>query len=169
MSEHDPQTYYFADGKRVPLEVDREHVAVDLRHAAAQRLSAARRSSLTKGGVTLRRGLVLVDTDDLARSEREILDSAGALLPAFKSSGALVVVLPEVRAEGRDRAQLARIHEFLSCHDVDPASVKERGSRVSFAPRSGRALDALQLANQLYDEIAPAASQTRFLRVVRKP
>jgi hypothetical protein len=167
LKELDRPGHYFAGGRRIPLEADPDHVGVDLRHPAARALPAGLRSRIEKDGTTLRAGVFLVDAGLLSEAQRESLDDAGALLPAFRSEGATLVVLPEVRVEYADEKQHDLLRRRLAEPDVDPDSVDDRPGRVSFAPGSGRAADAMRLANQLYEELdRPPASQARFLRVV---
>jgi len=158
--------YYFAHGKRVDLSPDPNHVAVDLERAAKASLPRARREALLRDGQELRAKVVLIARRSLGEGDRRKLDRAGALLPTFRAEGATIVVLPEVRVELRDSKQIPHLARRLHGADVDPTSVKTHGSRFSFAPASGRAEDALRLANELYEELEPDASQARFLRVV---
>jgi hypothetical protein len=158
--------YYFASGKRVPLHPDPNHLGVDLDRA---KLPKTRRLALERAGRKLRDGVLLLSSDALAPDERAALAQAGALLPTYRAEDATIVVLPEVRVELRDADQAADLRDRLARAGVDPGSVTERGARVSFAPASGRAEDALRIANEIYEELAPAVSQARFLRVVAHP
>jgi hypothetical protein len=169
VSNQPRDSYYFADGKRVVLHADPNHLAVDLERAQGAELPKARRAALRAAGQQLREGVLLLSREALDESERAALARAGALLPAYQAEDTTIVVLPEVRVELRDAGQVAHLRERLATAGVDPGSVTEHGGRVSFAPASGRAEDALRIANELYEEFSPAASQARFLRVVKRP
>jgi hypothetical protein len=169
VSKRPDDSYYFADGKRIALRADPDHVAVDLQRAQAAALPTTRRAALRHAGQELRKGVILLSRDALDDDERDALERAGALLPAYRAEDATIVVLPEVRVELRDADQVAGLRERLAAAGADPESVTERGHMISFAPASGRAEDALRIANEIYEELSPAASQARFLRVVARP
>ncbi len=157
--------YYFAGGERIELHADPEHVGLDLAHAAS--LPRRRQSVLRKVGRVLRGDMVLLETREISDAELEELEAEGALLPAYRADDATIVVLPEVRVELKDPKEAHRVRVKLEeAGVVDPKSVQERGSMLCFAPNSGRAEDALRLANELYEDLEPSASQARFLRVV---
>lgn len=163
MTEED--AYYFAGGERIALRADPEHVGVDLERAGS--LRRTRQKQLRKTGQVLRGEVVLLEAGDIEPDELEALEAEGALLPAYRADDATIVVLPEVRVELKDAREAHRVRRKLEKAGlVDPKSVEERGGRLSFAPDSGRAEDALRLANDLYEDLKPSASQARFLRVV---
>src|SRR5213594_17125 len=89
--------YYYAHGRRVPLEADPDHVAVDLGRATAHQiyfpLEELRGSlSLLPGGRVAVVPSTLIPKDTLTG-----LRSIGALQPVYRSSGARLVTYPEVR------------------------------------------------------------------------
>ena len=147
--------YYFAGGERVELHADLKHVGVDLARAAS--LSGQRRSALRKAGRVLRGEVVLLEARKISDAELEGLKKEGALLPAYQVDDATIVVLPEVRVELKSASEDHRVRVKLEKAGVmDPKSVQERGSMLSFAPDSGRAEDALRLANELYEDLPKA-------------
>lgn len=163
----DRDAYYFAGGERIALRADPQHVGVDLGRATS--LPKRRQTALRKVGRPLRGDVVLLECSAVPDAEQAQLDADGALLPAYHADDSTIVVLPEVRVELRDPKQVSDLRRRLERAGVDRKSIRARGGRVSFAPRSGRAEDALRLANDLYEELEPAASQARFLRVVPRP
>jgi hypothetical protein len=155
--------YYFSEGRRIHLKRNRDMVGVLLNHplVASSRL----RASLKRVGRPLRDGVVIVPWSAIPDERRELLEGDGALLPVYEQNGALVVVLPEVRVEGTDPGQVPAIKAWLDAAEHDAELVEERGTRVTLRPRSGRAADALRIANEVGEEVRPALSQARFLRV----
>ena len=110
------------------------------------------------------RGAILVERRRFREGEEAALDEAGALLPTYAADDTIMVALPEVRAEG---AALSQLQAFVDAErDIDPKSVKVRGERVSFAPRSKRGADALKIANKLQQKVKGASATPRFVRVV---
>jgi hypothetical protein len=139
-------------------------VGVLLNHPALAR--SRLRASLKRSGRPLREGVVIVPWSAIPDERRELLEGDGALLPVFEQDGALVVVLPEVRVEGVDSGQVPAIKAWLNAAEHDAELVEEQGMRVTLRPRSGRAADALRIANEVGEQVRPALSQARFLRVV---
>jgi hypothetical protein len=156
--------YYFSEGRRIHLKRNRDMVGVLLNHPAVT--SSRLRASLKRAGRPLREGVVIVPWSAIPDGRREFLEGDGALLPVYEQDGALVVVLPEVRVEGTDPGQVPAIKAWLDATEHDAELVEERGTRVTLRPRSGRAADALRIANEVGEQVRPALSQARFLRVV---
>ena len=156
-------SYYWAGGRKVPLEATSE-VAIDLDSAAATGLDVTALARLRGAGRILTRSLLLV-------SGPEAADALGpgaraGVHPVFHSQdGSLVVVLPEVRVESADSRTLDEVGRSLTT-----AHVKERTEeRLVLEPDSGRGEDALALANSVAESHRTDVSQPRLLRVVDRP
>jgi hypothetical protein len=161
-----PDFYYYAGGKRIPLELDREHVAVDV-GVVESREGRRPDPAAVEGAEELRSGLYLVEKSSLSADIRRRLDQEDALLPVFLYEDALVVVLPEVRVEiaAGDETE---VHRFLEQSDVPNQILAEKGNRLVVRPDSGRGEDALRLANELQESVPVELAQARFLRRVPK-
>lgn len=161
-----PDFYYYAGGKRIPLELDREHVAVDLSEAES-REGKRPDPATVEGAEELRSGLFLVEKSALSADARQRLDQEDALLPVFLYEDSLVVILPEVRVEiaAGDETE---VHQFLEQADVPNQILTDRGTRLVVRPDSGRGEDALRLANELQESVPVEMAQARFLRRVPK-
>jgi hypothetical protein len=118
-------------------------------------------------------GISLLSRADLGPHAAEAvgaLEAAGAIHPVYRSRGAVVVVLPEVRVEEtRGGAKQKHLTEWLASHAQD-AVVKSRSEdRLVIEPASGYGGDALALANQLTEQVGPEMAQARFLRILSRP
>lgn len=158
------EDYYFSGGRRIRLERDSQIVGVLLQHPAVA--SSGLRATLRREGRQLQQGVVIVPWSSIPPERRGPWEDAGALLPVYAQDGALIVVLPEVRIEGTDANQVPAIKEWLKAAQREAEVVEERGTRMTLRPRSGRAAEALQIANEVEEHMHPALSQARFLRVV---
>jgi hypothetical protein len=161
--------YYDSDGYKVLLEGANE-LAVDLTAAESAELSAPELTKLKVNGRELRGGVVMLDADDVPGDIVAALDAVGALQPVFgaKSSG-LIVVLPEVRIETGNEDEARKVRRFLESSDIDAEVVRDAGEFMVVRPRSGRGVDALQLANRVEEAVHPLMAQAHFLRVVPRP
>ncbi|MGB5816042.1 MAG: hypothetical protein WBI27_12620 [Thermoanaerobaculia bacterium] len=161
-----PDFYYYAGGKRIPLELYREHVAVDLSEAES-REGKRPDPATVEGAEELRSGLFLVEKSALSADARQRLDQEDALLPVFLYEDSLVVILPEVRVEIAAGGE-TEVHRFLEQAEVPNQILTDRGTRLVVRPDSGRGEDALRLANELQESVPVEMAQARFLRRVPK-
>lgn len=161
----DQDRYYWAGGRKVPLSASSD-VVIDLDSEAGARLADPSHAALRDSGRRLTSSLMLVSRSDALAALGEDGVSARGVHPVFRSEdGSLVVVLPEVRVEGRDPERLAALGRSLTT-----AHVKDQTSeRLTLEPDSGRGEDALALANTLAESPDTDVSQARFLRVVARP
>ena len=162
---HAKDCYYFADGERVRIEPDPDHVALQTESAELAKLPRGLQDKIKREGTELRRGFCLVSRTLLGNGLVDELEASGTAMPVYRDGRSLIVVLPEVRAEVSDDAQAKTVRLFLKSPSVEASSVKERGSRFSFRPSSHRGRDALDLANDLYEQVKPALAQARFIRI----
>ena len=160
------KNYYYVGGKKVELEVDDEHVAVDRSVAEAAGLSG---SGVGSGLPDLRSGVVLSVKSSLGDKVLEALHGAGALRPVFRHHQAVLVALPEVRVEYDDLTQRNAVKKLLASDFHDAAISEETDDRMILTPRSGDARDALKMANKIFENAHPAASSVRFVQFIPKP
>ncbi|HXY33705.1 MAG TPA: hypothetical protein VEI07_05720, partial [Planctomycetaceae bacterium] len=117
----------------------------------------------------LRDEISLLQSDLLGNKEREILEAAHALQPVYRSQGAVIVVLPEIRIEDRRQSHWAALRQWLKKHPAKAAVVEDKGDRMTLRVVSGDGRDAIDLANQLTSELDVEVAQPRFLRIVGRP
>jgi hypothetical protein len=155
--------YYYAGGRKIVLQPDDEHVAVDQQAAERAGLDASAAPRLPGGVVLAKRAAF--DSKTLAR-----LRKAGALQPVYKREHAVVVALPEVRIEFDDAAQRRAVHASLADAGVPRHSIAEdTNDWIVVRPESGDGRDALTIANHVYEQAQPAAASVRFVQFVPKP
>lgn len=164
------ENYYYAGGKKVALEADEDHVAIDRAVADAAGLGSG-----APGGYPpdLRSGVVLSDRSSLGEKALAALRKAGALRPVFRREQAVLVALPEVRVEYDNSTQHNAVKDWVAGlsakgrHDV--AISDETDDHLTLKLGSGDAQDALNLANAIFEHAHPAASSVRFVQFVPKP
>lgn len=158
--------YYYANGKRVPIEEDETQVAVDLRLADAAGLK-----TVLEGlkGPQLPGGVVLASRSALDVEGLERLREVGALRPVYRHDRAVMVALPEIRVEVDDERQRQAVLDSID-HSPHPVEISEQGKdRLLLRPTSGSGDDALDVANFVFEQAHPAASSIRFVQVVPRP
>lgn len=160
------KNYYYAGGRKIELETDDEHVAVDRAVAEAAGLAG---SAIGGGVPDLRSGVVLSEKSSLDDKVLHALHSAGALRPVFRHDQAVLVALPEVRVEYDDLTQRNAVKRLLASTFDDVSISEETDDRLILKPRSGDARDALKMANDIFELAHPAASSVRFLQFIPKP
>jgi hypothetical protein len=162
------KNYYYVSGRKVELEIDDEHVAVD--RAVAQAAGLTGVGGGGGGGMPdLRSGVVLSVKSSLDDKVLEALQGAGALRPVFRHDQAVLVALPEVRVEYDDLTQRNAVKKLLASNFHDAAISEETSDRLTLKPRSGDAHDALKMANEIFEHAHPAASSVRFVQFIPKP
>lgn len=162
------ETYYYSEGQRIELTPVKDLVALDLEIAQKARVGEKELKSLMKNGRQLRRNLYLIGRNKLAAGMLHQIDEAGAQQPVFQHGDTIIVVLPEVRAESSPGKQES-LFEMLQSTDTVPAEVvEESGLKLVLRPKSGRGIDALHLANQLYEHANMVMAHPRFIRLVPK-
>lgn len=161
--------YFWSHGQKVPLSNSNE-IAIDLGVATKAGLSRDQLESIRRKGHGLTGQLVLLDAAALPESVRERLDSVSAIHPVYQTEDdTTLIVLPEVRVELKDPAEQKRLQDLLAGSSTDAVLEETKPGRVVLHPKSGRGADALQLANQVVEEVHPEVAQARFVRVVRRP
>ena len=160
------KNYYYAGGRKIELEADDEHVAVDQEVAEAAGLTG---SAIGGGLPGIRSGIVLSEKSSLGDHVLNALHGAGALRPVFRHDQAVLVALPEVRVEYDDLTQRNAVKKLLASDFHDAAISEETDDRLTLKPRSGDARDALKMANEIFEHAHPAASSVRFVQFIPKP
>jgi hypothetical protein len=154
--------YYYAGGEKIALSRADDLFAVegdDMRSVSKAPPSVGR---------ALTDGLRLVTKDELGDAAEE---SGGPKprYPVFRSHGAIVVALPEVRVEESRKTHRAHLQKWLEDHGDDVTVVSRDGVRVVLKPVSGSGEDALMIANDLAEKVGPEMAQARFIRVTPRP
>lgn len=160
--------YYYADGRRVTLTLDREWVAVE-----AQRIPDGApttvQDEVQHEAQPLYAGIQLVRQTALSPATTHFLRQMGVLQPVFRAAGALLIALPEVRVEEERPDYQKRLQEWLALHPEE-ARIRSQDARgMTLEPPSGQGTDAIMLANRLTEEVAPEMAQANFLRIVPRP
>lgn len=166
-SEAAVKRYYYAGGKKLGLDPDDDWVVVDTLAAGDDvnaRLQAAQVEPSRLPGNLLMTSRAALAADDLGS-----LESAGALRPVFRRDQALMVPLPEVRVEFDSEQERAQVKSFVAGLKGAVSVTEDASDRLVLAPTSGNALDALELANEIYEHARPAASSVRFLQMTPSP
>ncbi|HVK12653.1 MAG TPA: hypothetical protein VM597_28140 [Gemmataceae bacterium] len=156
-------SYYYAGGKKIELAPADDLVALDGRGLA--KVSAEAREVVERAGRPLSEGIHLVEKAFLG-DDAEVA-AAGRLYPVFRSRGAVIVALPEVRIEDSRVGYQKKIGSWLRSHAGEAVVEKHSADRVDVRPASGG--DALGIANALAEEVGPEMAQVRFLRVTGRP
>jgi hypothetical protein len=154
--------YYYAGGEKIELTPADDLFAVeggDARAAAGTTHPVGR---------ALTDGLRLVTRAELGDAAKGLRGSKPKY-PVFRSHGAVVVALPEVRVEEGRKAQRAKLDKWLKEHGDDVTVVSRDGDRVVLKPVSESGADALVIANDLTEEVGPEMAQARFIRVTPRP
>jgi hypothetical protein len=160
--------YYYASGRKIELEDDNDHVAVD--RAVAQKAGLASQVAASADASGPGGGVVLAQRSTLSKGTLSTLRKAGALQPVYKRDRAVVVAMPEVRVEFDTPAQRRTILQVLAkirspSHEI----VTNTDDRIVIRPTSGRGDDALHIANEIYERAHPAAASVRFIQFVPRP
>jgi len=154
--------YYYAGGRRVTLETDDEHVAIDSQAASAAGIEKSAKNPLRK----LPGGVVVAVRSDLDEKQLASLRTAGALRPVYRHDRALLVPLPEIRVEFDNAKQRKSVQAAIAKAPHAVEITEESDDRIVLRPRSGLSDEALAVANYLYEQAHPAASSVRFVQIV---
>lgn len=157
-------SYYYAGGKRVPLQQAPDLIAVDEARLAAKLPDLASDAALSAGR-PLRGGIRLVERGALSADTAGRLRDAGVTQPVFRAEGWVLVALPEVRVEDGSRAKLAEAKAAAE----GKAEADAADGRLTLRPSSADGADAIALANELVERHAVASASPRFIRVVPGP
>jgi len=152
--------YYYADNKRISLQPADDLVAFKAKPASG-------RKGAVPVGRELTGGLRLAAKGDLTPAKRKLTSNSN--YPVYRSGGAIVVALPEVRVEESRRSYWTKLQKWLVEHGDVIEVVSSDDERVVLRPASGSGRDALSIANNLAETVHPEMAQARFIRVVPRP
>jgi hypothetical protein len=154
--------YYYAGGRRINVQLDDSHVAVDSTRLPAGAEQAWAR--VVERSEPLLRGLVLVPRTAIASALLLDFDDAGAVHPVYRHGSVLLVALPELRVVIRS-TQRARLMSLVERSRPPVVVSRDDGDTITLRPVSGRGADAVEAANHFFEAIHPQTSEPRFLRV----
>jgi hypothetical protein len=158
--------YFYAAGKRVTLTVESSLWALDTEALQAALIADTIRHTILAGARQLRGKYVLAQVPSAAL---EALRAAHALQLVYRSADTVLVALPEVRVEERRPEKLRRLHAWLESRRQRIEVSEAEGGRLTLRPASGDAVEALEIANALQEEITPELAETRFIRTIQSP
>lgn len=157
--------FYWAGGRKVPLEASSD-VVVDVGSQAVAELTESELRALRDKGRSLSASLLLVAESDAAEALGEGCSTMAGVHPVFRAEdGSEIVVLPEVRVEGSDPGKIAELGRSVTSAHV----TEQTAERLVLEPDSGRGEDALTLANELAESPDTDVAQARFVRIVARP
>lgn len=157
--------YYYAGGKRVSIEEDEAHVAIDRARADAAGLEYAPPS----GGSRLPGGVVVAEREQVGEPQLSKLRAAGALRPVYRHREARIVALPEIRVEVDGARQRRAVLESIARAPHPVVIAEDAADRIVLRPSSGSGDDAIDVANYVFEEAHPAAASVRLVQFVPKP
>lgn len=158
-------SYYYAGGKRVPLNRAADLIAVDVARLESQLPDLLASDSGLRAGRPLRDGIRLLERDSLSPATITRLQDAGVTQPVFRAQGSIVVALPEVRVEDGSATKLAKARAAAE----GKAKADADEGRLTLRPSSDNGADAIALANELVEQLDVASATPRFIRVVPRP
>jgi hypothetical protein len=151
--------YYYAGGEKIELVRADDLLAVEGNPARPAR------GAPSPIGRALTDSLRLVHKDEIPSAQKP----GKSKYPVFRSHGAIVVAMPEVRVEESRESERAKLDKWLAEHEHDVTVVSRDDDRVVLRPVSGSGEDALTIANALAEKIGPEMAQARFIRVTTRP
>ncbi len=160
--------HYYADGKRISIEADTAHVAVDQARVGKDELSLLL-GSVLGSSPHVPGGLLVVPRAALDPRALERLTALGALRPVYRRGHALMVPLPQVRVELEGEAQRRAVLEAIPRSPYQVRIADDRPEYLTLDVPSGDGDEALSVANFLYETAHPAASSVRFVQFVPRP
>ena len=158
--------YFYAAGKRVTLTVESSIWALDTEALAAAMIADTIRQSILADARRLRGKYVLAHVPSVAL---EPLRAARAVQVVYRSADAVLVALPEVRVEERRPEKLRRLRAWIESRQQRIEVSETEDGRLTLRPASGDAVEALEIANALQEEITPELAETRFIRTIESP
>lgn len=161
-------THYYASGKRVPLTVDDNLIAVDSRRFSQLKASPQLLSIVQSKGTEIGHDLILLARDRMDSDAAKKLVDTGVTQPVYHSSGATIVALPEIRIEESSSKKLEQVIQFVTGFAFDVEGEPDSG-RLSLRPRSQDARDSMELANKIAMNFKPISVSPRFVRITPGP
>ena len=157
-------SYYHSGGTRVPLLDAPDLIAAN---SVALAGDAVGKRALDSPATSLPGGYLLFQVDQLAEGLGKQLEDAGLTQPVFRTAGATLVVLPEIRVESENDALLEEVADSLG--DTKGLAISRSPGRLGINLESGDGRDSLALANSLAERHPGLSVTPRFLRIVERP
>jgi hypothetical protein len=162
--------YYYADHERIELTPAEDLLAIEERSWAVAQVPAPIRQAVEKAARRITSEVRLLERSSLENPKVVgTLENAGVLQPVYRSQGAILVVLPEIRVEETRLARQQQLRAWLKSHAADMFVEDKNAGRLTLRPVSGDGGDALALANALAEEVGPEMVQARFVRITPRP
>ena len=158
--------YFYAAGKRVTLTIESSLWALDTEALAIAVIADPIRQQILANARILRGKYVLARVPSAALAS---LRAVRALQTVYRAADAVLVALPEVRVEERRPEKLRRLRAWLDSRRQRIEVSETEGGRLTLRPASGDAVEALEIANALQEEITPELAETRFIRTIQSP
>ena len=157
--------YYYANGQKIKLEPVDEFRAIDPhRIRSGTKLRRDVEKLIRDTGSRAYRNVSIVPTEAVPVEMSEELSTRNAFQPVYKRGDSMMIFLPEVRIEEDRPEYRKKIQSMLKKLEPD-LSIDQRSYRTKVKPKSGRGADALDLANEIQETVAPDFVQARMLRV----
>lgn len=162
-------SYYYAGGQKIPLEPVKDLVA--LRGSAATAVSSTMEKAASKSprSMELMDGMSLVDVSDVPATDLQKFSTAGDAQPVYQAGSTMMIPLPEVCVEPANDSQKKSVNKLLKGLG-DRARVETgKYGQITVHLTSGRGDDAVQLANEIHEQIDSGVASPRFMQVTSSP
>lgn len=158
-------SFYYADGKKIELNLVSDKIAVQADELQGDSVWSSARDTAE----SLMGGYSLIDVRSLEPVVVQKGLESGQAQPVYEAEGCLIVVLPEIRIEeSRSPATVASVRKYLEDH-CDEILVQELEQRFTLKLKSNRGDAALNMANEIVQQVAPEMAQARFIRLMKRP
>jgi hypothetical protein len=157
----DRSRYYYAGGNKIELTLADDLAVLDTTEDPKGRPSSP------QIGRALTGGLRLISAKEYLKLHPSRAEKAK--YPVYRSHGAIVIAMPEVRVEDSRKEIWTEFRRWLAKHKESVTVVSRDDDGLILKPASGSGADALDLANDLAEVVRPEMAQARFLRVTPRP
>ena len=161
--------YYYVKGEKVPLKEVSDVASVRVSDVEASNPRQIELSAIKSAARKLRGGVSLLDKTKITKEAGKFLKDNKLTSPIFESEGSYLVPLAEVRIEDADPDSIQRVLDWVSKHSDSVEVSKLLRNRVVLRPVSNRADEAIDLANEITENLGPSMAQVRFIRMVQRP
>lgn len=162
-SQEPTKSFYITGGNRIELEHADDLVAID-----RQRIEAMHTDRfLSKSGRQISQGIEILTNEEIDETTMLELKNHRVIRSVYRSSGAILVLLPEIRMESENAHRLDEIAEELNAKLI--GMVEASPGRIRWIINDEHATNTLRLANQLIERFPEVSITPRFLRIVDRP
>lgn len=158
-------TYYYSQGRKVPISRDRKRLAVVMSKVHPTLLGVLRRAAQS----TIPGPMLIVERASMSPREIEQLEKAGATRTVYKQGDTSMVPAPEVRVEFDKRSERAQVMSALAQSAIPSEILDDTEDRLVLRAISDSGDDAVDLANELTEKARPGMSAARMIRIVARP